>query len=650
MSWTNELYQVYENNVGAEDEKTVLLPIFHSTANAQIEVTLTEEGLFDGAVRIADKGDAVTIIPVTEASGSRSSGISPHPLNDKLLYIGGDYGKFAAGKRADNHLHYQAYLKQLEEWIESEYSHPAIKAVYAYLSRGTLLKDLIEAGVLLVDEETGRLREKEKILGISQEDAFVRFRVEYKDFLNTESRVWKDKSLYESYIAFNSSHTGERQLCYATGKLQPCTYKHPAKIRNAGDKAKLISSNDEGGYSYRGRFLSKEQALSVSFDFSQKFHNALKWLVEKQGVAIGSLTLLMWESNLRPLPDLLSPPEASTQEQEEDPFGAGEWEDLDEPGGGEAQTAFNAEIVPAYRSWLKRSIWGDFKSEGLQSKAMILLLDAATTGRMSISLYEEMAVSELCRNMEQWHWEISWLRFNGKSRRREIHSFSLYEIAECAFGTEQGNFISCKPEVKNDAILRLIPCVLRGQRVPADIVRSLVNRASNPVAYEKRYNWRRVLEVTCGILRRTIIESKRRRKEEEEYAMSLNSQCKDRDYLYGRLLAAADAAESSAYDSGEERVTNARRLFQAFSNRPYQTWGVLYNRLLPYLNKMKPGQKVYYEKLIGGIMEAFNESDYKNNEKLKPEFLLAYHCQLNDIYRKKTKTESEEGNDEHTDE
>ena len=38
MGWTNELYRVYE--LVCSDPKNGLLPVSHSTANAQIEVTI----------------------------------------------------------------------------------------------------------------------------------------------------------------------------------------------------------------------------------------------------------------------------------------------------------------------------------------------------------------------------------------------------------------------------------------------------------------------------------------------------------------------------------------------------------------------------------------------------------------------------------
>ena len=75
MSWLNDLYLTYEackNEAGVVKEgQPLLLPIAHLTQNAQLEVVLDEEGRFGRAYRV-DKEDAVTVIPVTEDSSSRS--------------------------------------------------------------------------------------------------------------------------------------------------------------------------------------------------------------------------------------------------------------------------------------------------------------------------------------------------------------------------------------------------------------------------------------------------------------------------------------------------------------------------------------------------------------------------------------------------
>lgn len=612
MSWTNELYNVYEKNCGKADNVPMLLPISHSTANAQIEITLNENGDFVKAERVI-KSDAETVIPVTNDSAARSSGISPHPFADKLVYIAGDYGKYFGGKNSDNTKYFEAYIEQLKKWAASENSHKAVKAVLTYLEKKCIVGDLLTCGAFAADE-AGMLKSGEKIEGIAQEDSFVRFKINYSDII-IESCTWKDTSLFDSFIAYNSSLEQDMQLCYATGKVLPVTYKHPSKIRNAGDKGKLISANDESGFAYRGRFQNKEQAISVSYDFSQKMHNALKWLIAKQGVNIeNSLTLIVWESAMRELPKITASADEFIFEDE-------------------AEEQQYADTYPMYREQLKKSIFGYKNSLDKDSKAMIMGLDSATTGRLSIGIYSELQSSEFLANIEKWHSDTAWYRFNGKKKCSEINSFGLKEIVECALGTEQNGFIKCKSEVITDHICRLIPCVAEKKKLPQDIVRSLVNRASGPLKYDNYFNWLRVLECACGMLRKSKIDKK------EECKMALDENCTDRSYLYGRLLAVADVAEDITYEKGEKRTTNALRYFEAFSNRPYITWEIIRQRLNPYFEKLSEDRRTYYKGLIDEITDKFERNDFEDNKKLDPLYLHAYSCQKRKIYNGKNKEE-----------
>ena len=72
-----------------------------------------------------------------------------------------------------------------------------------------------------------------------------------------------------------------------------------AKVRNAGDKAKLISSNDESNFTYKGRFANKEEAFAVGEIVSQKAHLALRWLIKTGGISVGDEKYVAWESSLR---------------------------------------------------------------------------------------------------------------------------------------------------------------------------------------------------------------------------------------------------------------------------------------------------------------------------------------------------------------
>ncbi len=474
MSWTNELENVYE--LLCTDTKSGLLPLYHSTAKAQIEIYLDKNGEFVKADRI-DKKDSVTIIPVTEASGSRGNGIMPMPFADKLVYIAGDYGKYWDGKNTNNSKYFEAYISQLKKWCDSEHSHPSVKAVYSYVTKCELMTDLVKSNVLKLNDGTEKLDEKEKIAGITQLDCFVRFIVD-------ECKTWEDKTLYESFIFYNDSSSANKQICYASGIELTPTYKHPAKIRNAGDKAKLISSNNDKGFTYTGRFANKEEAISVSYQFSQKVHNALKWLVLHHGTTVGSLALVVWEETLEPVPKILDAPQNDYDEN---------WDD-DDP-----DDRLRNRLKADFEKVLHKYLFGDGQDFHSNTNVIIMGLDSATTGRLSMSMYSEIKSTRFFENVAKWHNDIKWLCFNSKTKRNEYSSFSPKTIANCAFGTEQGKFIDCG-DLKGDVTMRLIPCIAEGRKIPKDIVNALFMKASNPVAYTESYHHRQVLETACGIM------------------------------------------------------------------------------------------------------------------------------------------------------
>ncbi len=590
MSWTNELYKVYEL---AETDKD-MLPISHSTANAQIEVTVSEEGEFVSASAV-DKENTVTIIPVTEDSGVRTNGINPMPLADKLLYIAGDYSNYAKGKRSDNSEYFSAYMKQLGEWCKSEYSHFAVASVYAYLEKQQLIRDLIQCGIIELDED-GKFADK-KFNNIAQEDSFVRFIVSGKSGL---CYTWQDKKLYKCFQDHYESSFDSNDLSYADGKRGAVTYKHPSKIRNSGDKAKLISANDSSNYTFRGRFLNKEEAVAVSYEFSQKMHNALKWLVSKQSRSYDSLTLVTWNSALGYVPSVTK----SVFEL---------FDDVEE-----------YDTIPKFSEKLNKKLMGGKTDFDPADKVMIMGLDAATTGRLSIALYAELMESDFYANLKRWHSETVWSRYNGKLGKTVEDSCSLPQIANCLYGNEQNGFLSCDKKLMGDVILRLLPCVAEGKRLPHDIVMILCERASAPLSYEKEYNHRTIIENACALIRKEQAEHDNKLYYKGEIKMAYDPNCTDRSYLYGCLLAIADKAESDTYDANEKRVTNARRFWNAFSSRPYQTWKIIEERLEPYLEKEQWAMKKY-TKLINEIMMKMSPEEFADNSKLSPMYLIGYH-------------------------
>ena len=122
MSWIEKLYRTYENNIahiGEQNTAVPLLPICHTTQNAQVHIIIDVDGNFLSAEPIP-KSAACTIIPATEKSAGRTSGPIPHPLFDKLQYLAADYPQYGGTKPAL----FQEYCRQLSDWCASSFSRP----------------------------------------------------------------------------------------------------------------------------------------------------------------------------------------------------------------------------------------------------------------------------------------------------------------------------------------------------------------------------------------------------------------------------------------------------------------------------------------------------------------------------------------------
>ena len=270
MSWLEQLVQTYDENAhlagkfGLDGMNSVLPPVGHILGNAQIEIALNAEGELT-SVEVLPKGEQQTLLPCTPDSASRSgTEAPPHPLHDKLPYIARDYEKFVPqkekkGKKAKESPH-EKYVDLLGKWESSPYSDTKVHAVYRYVTEHDVIGELLDKGILHKDAqgrmiETWTDKKKEKPLIFqacsgSPLQSLVRFRVDLDGDPCPE--LWKDAQLQKKYQQFFQeilSHM-EEGLCYGTGKTLLVTDKHGRGIRTSGDKAKLISSNDEAGFTF----------------------------------------------------------------------------------------------------------------------------------------------------------------------------------------------------------------------------------------------------------------------------------------------------------------------------------------------------------------------------------------------------------------
>jgi len=627
MSWMQKLYETYENcqsMIGkvASEREVPLLPTCHTTQKAQIEIVIDQNGDFRRA-RIIPKDEARTIIPCTESSGGRTSGEASHPLCDKLQYVAQDYTKYGGDKKS----YFASYQAGLENWCKSESGHPKAQAILKYIQKGRVVEDLIRFKTLVTGVDRKLIEKPEKrdknvpdIFKVlkDQTEAFVRWEVEIPG--DSCSKVWEDKALWISWIRYYSNAKQNKALCYVTGEELLLADQHSAKLRNDGDKAKLISSNDTSGFTFRGRFEDANQACGVGFEVSQKAHSALRWLISRQGYRSGDQAIVAWATSGKQIPDPLSDPLSILGEEE-----------LAMDDSDVVSTAQNIALK------FNKKMAGYKADLGDTSGVVVMGLDSATPGRMAITFYRELTGSEFLSRIEQWHETCAWVhdyRFtenkgNKKTKRtylRFVGAPAPRDIVEAIYGNRVDD------KLKKATVERLLPCIIDGQKIPRDIVDSAIRRACNRAGMEE-WEWNKTLSIACTLYRKF--------NEKEDYSMALDETRKTRDYLYGRLLAAADCLERFAlFTSEKKRETNAARLMQRFAERPCSTWKTIELSLIPYKARLG-GRAKKYQDVIDKAMNLFDPvTDFTNDKPLCGEFLLGYHCQREDLKPKKDEPKS----------
>ena len=561
-----------------------MAPVGHIVTRAELEITLDADGKFINA-RAVDKSEPKIIIPSTESSAGRTSAPCAHPLCDQIGYL-----------IPQNEKKFRLYVDQLSDWEASAYTHPKLTAVLHYVKGETILPDLLRCGLVKVNAKG--LPENEKML--------VRWNI-LGDGINA---CWLDDSLFRAFTDYyTANHTGEMILCMVAGEEKTAADQHPKGIIPINGNAKLISANDSSGFTYRGRFTEEKQAVAIGYEASQKAHNALRWLAQEQGVILGGRTFLCWNPQGRLIPQPSYP--------------------------------FMPPAPPIFRpTEYKDSLQKVLNSKKAELKltdgVVLAVFDAATTGRLSLTYYNELQAHDFLERLHDWDASCCWPhRFDG------IKPPTLLQIVNCAFGTQRDKWLETDDRVLRQQMQRLIACRVDKALIGADIVKALADRASRPMAYDHNI-WENILFTACAVIRKYRTD-----RFKEEWNMALEPEKKDRSYQFGRLLAVMEKAERDTYDSGEDREPNALRLQSIFCQRPLTTAHNLEKQLekayFPRLLRKYPNMYIKYKNLMGQIMGIISEFPQEDWDKpLNATYLMGYYLQRSALYTKKTDNEMEE--------
>lgn len=577
-----ETYDSHRTYAGQDREgHAMMAPVGHIITRAELEIVLDREGNFVNASAV-DKTESKIIIPATESSAGRTSAPCAHPLCDQIGYL-----------LPGNETKFRLYVEQLSAWAASEHTHPKLTPILRYVKGGTILSDLIRCGLTNLTE-AGK-PENEKLL--------VRWRILGDDI----EACWLDQTLFDAFTAYYSSiHDGRSMLCMVSGEETAAAGQHPKGIIPINGNAKLISANDSSGFTYRGRFTEEWQAAGIGYEASQKAHNALRWLVQEQGVILGGRTFLCWN------------PQGQTIIPAHLPF-------VRPP-----KPIFKPS---AYKETLQKALNSRKAELELTDGVVLAAFDAATTGRLALTYYNELLGHDFLQRLHDWDATCCW-----PHRNFGIQAPSLHEIINCAFGTQRDGKLETDDRILRQQMQRLIACRVDKTRIGLDIVKSLTARASSPQTYDP-YVWEDILFTACAVIRKYRMD-----KYKEEWNMALEPERKDRSYQFGRLLAVMEKIERDTYDTNEGREPNAIRMQSVFCQRPMYAAGILEKQLeRAYFPRLKPGSRIWYKNLMGQIMDiisAFPQEDW--NKPLEESYLMGYYLQRSTLYSKKTDNEMEE--------
>lgn len=593
-----ETYEAHTDFIGvARDGHQPIAPVSHIITNASFEIALDMQGELKGIEEVA-KEEAKTVIPATEESAGRTSAPCPHPLCEQVGYLSGENPK-----------KFTMYVEQLQAWADSQFSHPMLCPILTYVKKKTLLQDLAAYHI----EKPG-------------EKQLIRWKVLGDNVAILSS--WKERSLFQSFIQWYNSvrvrPNDEKTLCMISGETIVPARQHPKGIIPMNGNAKLISANDTSNFTYRGRFTDDQQAVTISYEASQKAHNALRWLAVEQGARIvfGGRTFLCWNPQGKQTCSVILP---DFQKFWKKP--------ATEP------TQYKAELQKTLEGWRDRL---PDNSGGV----IIAAFDAATTGRLALTYYRELRESDFLQRLHDWDETCCWWAWNPEDRRdNAIQSPPLWHIVNCAFGTqreEKGKVrLVTDDRLMKQQLQRLLSCRVDRAKFPLDLKKAIVDRASMPLGYDPMIR-KGMLMVACAVVRKYHYD-----RNKEELSMTLEEKRADRSYQFGRLLAVLEKVERDTYREDETREPNAIRLQSRYFRRPLHTANLIERQLeSAYFPRMKnPSARIWYRNLIGEIMGNLDGFSRAELEKpLEDTYLLGYYLQRSELYRSKKQMDQQEEN------
>ena len=406
-------------------------------------------------------------------------------------------------------------------------------------------------------------------------------------------------------------------ICLVTGQPAPIARLHEPKVKGVrgaqSSGALLVSFNDEAYESF-----GKEQSFNapVGMDAAFKYTNALNHLLARNDrrVLLGDMTVIFWTERPTALEEVMSDLLAGGPRVADDA--------LDAP----AEDRQRAEQVRVLLSQLREGHAGDEAFDPENRTPFYILGLSPNASRISVRFWVESTVGEMKARLAQ---HMSDMELVGT--RDEDASLSVRRVV-IATGRAETDDRGRLKSYDTNAISPLLAgaisrAVLTGGPYPQMLLGTMLSR----VRADGVINHVRVAAIKACIVRNSRLQGK-----PKEVSVALDVNRTDPAYLTGRLFALLEKIQADS-TNGDLNATIKDRYFSAASSTP----AVVFPRLLRlsqhHLAKMDTGQKIYYEKQLGEVVNKLNGFAHHLNLEQQGLFAVGYFHQRQDLFTSRKK-------------
>ncbi|MFR6436769.1 MAG: type I-C CRISPR-associated protein Cas8c/Csd1 [Peptoniphilaceae bacterium] len=611
-------YALENNMVGKPDHfGNILLPMYYNSMKSNgkniIELLLSKESDLLEA-RVLPEGETIQF-PVTEDSVARSSGVAPHPLVDSASYVIQDGEKRSA-----------AYMEQMENWLAYD-ANDYVKIIRDFLKKPDML-DAVKKR--LKDSEEGEEEKaKKSAASIDFEKVFFTFSIENYEGMKNVS-VSENAALqgrYKAYVEYLNANDPEKEkiTCNLSGKEDYLCIKHQPLMGTAR-LVSQITANDEN---YRGRFTTADQSIKIGMETSQKVHLMAKYLLSGQGTRrwLGEqANMVSWFSD-----DLSNAAEFNPTKSTE------------------VASSVKNRLLALKQEKSDASMIADEMTEDIvksftngkrmfsdEATYYIAIFDKISNGRVAAKYFRSLSGSRLKDNLVAWQEKYHWRGFSKDNWDKEFTP-SPRRMVLAAYGVERDGMLEiAKNDFLKNQYQNIVTALVEGRAVPRNFEKALAVNIRHRQNYDK--TWMEVL--FCAL---AVLKDKGGIKD----AM-LNRENTDRSYLFGRLLASFEYLEKSAFSKGDERSTNAEKMWTSYTNQPATMMLRLRTLLKPYERKLNASDEAlkrsaYFnatreiQEATNMLHESYDMDSVEVNRPLDYGFIFGYEAQRQAFYSGKNK-------------